>query len=34
VATYGGNVSPFVPKPVAAIIEKKLRADGGNKEGA
>ena len=34
VATYGGDVSPFVPKPVAAIIEKKLRADGGNKEGA
>jgi len=34
VATYGGDVSPFVPKPVAAIIEEKLGADGGAKEGA
>jgi pantetheine-phosphate adenylyltransferase len=34
VATYGGDVSPFVPKPVAAIIDEKLRADGGSKEGA
>jgi len=34
VATYGGDVSPFVPKPVAAIIAAKLQADGGHKEGA
>jgi len=34
VATYGGDVSPFVPKPVAAIIAAKLEADGGHKEGA
>ncbi len=26
VATYGGDVSPFVPKPVAAIMEQKLPA--------
>ena len=34
VATYGGDVSPFVPKPVAAIIEEKLGPGGGTKEGA
>ncbi len=34
VATYGGDITKFVPKPVAAIIEEKLAADGGAKEGA
>ena len=34
VATFGGDVSPFVPKPVAAIIAAKLEADGGHEEGA
>jgi pantetheine-phosphate adenylyltransferase len=34
VATYGGDITKFVPKPVAAIIEAKLGADGGFEEGA
>ena len=34
VATYGGDVSPFVPKPVAKIIEEKLGPGGGTEEGA
>jgi pantetheine-phosphate adenylyltransferase len=34
VATYGVDITKFVPKPVAAIIEEKLAADGGAKEGA
>jgi pantetheine-phosphate adenylyltransferase len=33
VATYGGDITPFVPKPVAAIIEDQLRATGGTEEG-
>ncbi len=28
VAIYGGDVTPFVPKPVAAIMEQELPADG------
>jgi pantetheine-phosphate adenylyltransferase len=34
VATYGGDISPFVPKPVAAIIEQQLRRAGGPEEGS
>jgi pantetheine-phosphate adenylyltransferase len=34
VATFGGDVSPFVPKPVAVIMAAKLEADGGHEEGA
>ncbi len=34
VATYGGDITKFVPKPVATIIEAKLGADGGAEEGA
>jgi pantetheine-phosphate adenylyltransferase len=34
VATYGGDVSPFVPKPVAKIIEEKFGPGGGSQEGA
>jgi len=33
VATYGGDITPFVPKPVAAIIEEQLRGSGGTEEG-
>jgi len=33
VATYGGDVSPFVPKPVARIMEEQLGQAGGTKEG-
>ena len=29
VATYGGDISPFVPKPVAAIIAEQLDVAGG-----
>ena len=29
VATYGGDISPFVPKPVAAIMAETLEAAGG-----
>jgi pantetheine-phosphate adenylyltransferase len=28
VATYGGDVAPFVPKPVAAMMEEQLGAPG------
>jgi pantetheine-phosphate adenylyltransferase len=34
VATYGGDISPFVPKPVAKIIEEKFGPGGGFQEGA
>ena len=34
VATFGGDVSPFVPKSVAVIMAAKLEADGGHEEGA
>jgi len=34
VATYGGDITPFVPKPVAAIMEQQLRRAGGPEEGS
>jgi pantetheine-phosphate adenylyltransferase len=33
VASFGGDVSPFVPKPVAAIMAEQLAEGGGTKEG-
>jgi pantetheine-phosphate adenylyltransferase len=34
VATYGGDITPFVPKPVAAIMQEQLEVPGGTEEGA
>jgi pantetheine-phosphate adenylyltransferase len=34
VATYGGDITPFVPKPVAAIMEEQLRRAGGPEGGS
>lgn len=31
---YGGDVTPFVPKPVAAIMHEQLGSFGGTEEGA
>ena len=34
VATYGGDITPFVPKPVAAIMLEQLGVPGGTEGGA
>jgi pantetheine-phosphate adenylyltransferase len=33
VATFGGDVSPFVPKPVAVLMEKQLSEHGSEENG-
>jgi pantetheine-phosphate adenylyltransferase len=33
VANFGGDVTPFVPKPVAAIMQEHFGGGGRNKEG-